>query len=199
MMRFLAEPIITQVAISAFSGSAFASETTSIRLSGRPAARPKITGVVSGRFLRRQSKARPSCHGLRPRRSGCEKAMTKPAAQRRVEPLFDQFPRFQIVGQRDGAENAPQRRADPRGDSSIAVTPGTMVTSIFSPLRRTGLDRLADGGGHGEDAGITARDDRDSFPPGGLCQRGICAGNFLAVVGGTFIRSAVFQPVTYGP
>jgi hypothetical protein len=63
MTRVSGEPMMTQVAMSAFCGSAPESGNTSMRSSGRPAARPKMTGVVPGRMAARHSKARPSCHG----------------------------------------------------------------------------------------------------------------------------------------
>ena len=81
----------------------------------------------------------------------------------------------------------PQRRADPRGDGKHgrdARHDGHV--DLFAPLSRSGLDCLADGGCHGEDAWVAAGDDRDFFALGCLCQRGIGAGNLLAVVGGDF-------------
>ena len=53
MMRVSGEQMTTQVAMSARSASASPSGMTSMRSSGRPAARPKITGVCLLRLERR--------------------------------------------------------------------------------------------------------------------------------------------------
>lgn len=42
-----------------------------------------------------------------------------------------------------------------------------------APFFWPGLDRLANGCGHGEDAGIAARDDGDLHPLGRFLQRGL--------------------------
>ncbi|MNT73985.1 hypothetical protein D3C72_2127500 [compost metagenome] len=55
--------MMTQVAMSALVASASARVTTEMASSGRPAARPKMTGVVQGRTSRRIVKAVPSCQG----------------------------------------------------------------------------------------------------------------------------------------
>ena len=62
------------------------------------------------------------------------------------------------MAQKSWPSGAPTRAAT----ASIAVTPGTTVSSRSRHARRAGLDRLADGRRHGEDAGIAARDHRDS-------------------------------------
>ena len=51
------------VAMSAADGSTASSEQTSTFSSGRPIARPNITGVDAGRCRRSRSKALPSCQG----------------------------------------------------------------------------------------------------------------------------------------
>ena len=55
--------------MSALAGTASARVVIMIRSSGRLTARPKITGVVSGRWRRNRSSAAPSCQG-RARDSG---------------------------------------------------------------------------------------------------------------------------------
>ena len=63
MTRASFEPMMTQVAMSAIAGSASASGTMVSFSSGRPAARPKMTGVWPGRMADTASNARPSCQG----------------------------------------------------------------------------------------------------------------------------------------
>src|SRR6185437_7258278 len=85
MMRVCAEPTMMQVAISACAVETVDKGVTATCSSGRPIARPKITGVVDGRQLQNVSKARSSCHG-RARETGLYRATTKPvlaAASRR--------------------------------------------------------------------------------------------------------------------
>ena len=61
--RVCDEPTMTSVAMSAVEVRAAASVVTSTRSSGRPTARPKMTGVVAGRCRPSRSRAAPSCHG----------------------------------------------------------------------------------------------------------------------------------------
>src|SRR5207237_99766 len=57
------EPTMMSVAMSAADGSTASSGPTAIFSSGRPIARPKITGVDAGRCCRNSSNALPSCQG----------------------------------------------------------------------------------------------------------------------------------------
>ena len=100
------------------------------------------------------------------------------------------------MAQKSCPSGAPTRAAT----ASMAVTPGTMVTSSARHSARPGLDRLADRRRHGEDAGIAARDDRDPLALCGLRQRRLRARDLLAVVGRDLdLVRPELQPVEIGP
>ena len=155
MIRVSAEPMMTQVAMSALAGSASPSGTLSMRSSGRPAARPKITGVVAGRLRAQAFEGAAELPG--PRLADRVVERDHEAGLRcRVEAAFDQLPGLQIVGQRDRAEIMAERRADARGDRQHRGDAGHDGQLDVAPFRRAGLDRLADCRRHGEHAGIAA-------------------------------------------
>ena len=185
--------------MSACAGSASPSGTTSIRSSGRPAARPKMTGVVAGRIFAQTLEGAAELPGPRLADRIVERD-DEAGRRRRVEPLLDQLPRLQIVRQRDGAEIMPERRADAGCDRQHRGDARHDRQVERAPFRRSGLDRLADRRRHGEDAGIAARDHRDPLALGRLLQRRLRARNLLAVVGGDLhLVRPQLQPVDIGP
>ena len=101
--------------MSAFSGSASDSGNTSMRSSGRPAARPKMTGVVPGRIAAQAFEGAAKLPGPRLADRIVERD-DETGAGRRLQPPLDQVPRLQIVRQRDGAEIMAERRADAGSD-----------------------------------------------------------------------------------
>ncbi|OWK21576.1 hypothetical protein AJ88_17500 [Mesorhizobium amorphae CCBAU 01583] len=81
---------------------------------------------------------------------------------------FDQLPWLQIVGQRDGTEIMAERRADTGGNREHGGDAGHDGDVDSAPFGRAGLDRLADSRRHGEDTGIAAGNDGDSWPSAAL-------------------------------
>ena len=175
------EPTMISVAMSAEASAAAASAVTVTLSSPRPTARPKITGVVPGkcRDSKRERLAELPGPGAGDRViEGDDEA----GRGRRVEAPLDQLPRLQIVGQRQRAEIVAERRAgagrdrehggDARHDGDVERAPGM----------RAALHRLQHRGGHGEHAGVAARDDGDVGAIGGMAQRSLSARAFLAIV-----------------
>ena len=84
------------------------------------------------------------------------------------------------MAQKSWPSGAPTRAAT----ASMAVMPGTMARSTARQAAVPGVDRLADRRGHGEDAGIAARHQRDTRAGGRMVEGGSGAAELLAVVGG---------------
>ena len=170
------------VAMSAEASAAAASAVT-VTLSSRPSHRAAENHRRRARQMPRQQRERlAELPGPRARDRVIE-GDDEARRGRRVEAPLDQLPRLEIVGQRQRAEIVAERRAgagrdrehggDARHDGDVERAPGM----------RPALHRLQHRGGHGEHAGVAARDDGDVGALGGMAQRGLSARAFLAIVG----------------
>ncbi len=167
MIRVSGEPMMMQVAMSAFSASASASRNTSMRSSGPAGGAAEDDRRGAGQDGGQAFEGAAELPGARLADRVVERD-DEAGAGRRQQPQFDQIPRLQIVGQRDGAEIMAERRADAGGDREHGGDAGHDGDVDGAPFGRAGLDRLADGRRHGEDAGIAAGDDGDIMALGGL-------------------------------
>ncbi len=106
------------------------------------------------------------------------------SGRRGIEAALDQLPGFEIVGERHRTEIVAERRADPGGDREHRRHPRHDDEIERAPRLRPRVDLRAHGGGHGEHAGIAARDDRDLRALRSVAERRRGARALLAVVGG---------------
>ncbi len=88
----------------------------SMRSSGRPTARPKMTGVVAGRMRAQQLEGLAELPGPRLARSGCRARCTKPAPAAASSRRSISSQGFRLSDSEMRAEIVAERRADAGGD-----------------------------------------------------------------------------------
>ena len=105
---------------------------------------------------------------IRPRARGrIVKGDDEIAARCSLQPPLDGRPRLEIVGKRDGAEIATERRAR-QGRSRQHRRDARLHADVErAPVRLARLDRFEHGGRHGKNAGIATRNDHHAAPVGG--------------------------------
>ncbi len=167
--------------MSAVEGSASRRVVRTIRSSSRPTARAKATGVLRRLAVAQQAEGQVDLLGPRLGRRVVERDH-EIALRRGAQAALHHGPGLEVVGQRDGAEIMPERRAEPGGGGLHGGDAGNHGDVEGAPGGVAGLDRLEHRGGHGEDAGIAAGDDRDAAAARGHGQGIAGAGELDAVV-----------------
>ena len=161
---------------------AAAASVVIVRLSsGRPTARPKMTGVDAAETAFEQRQGLGELPRPRPR-DGIIEREREACARSGIEAPLDQLPWLEIVRERQRAEIVAERRAGPRRDREHGGDARNDGDIERPPNVRTALDRFAHRSGHGEHAGVSARDDCRVSARSRMAERRLGARALLAIV-----------------
>ena len=165
-VRVVVEPMMSRVLMSTAAGSSGAQRRDADLLARPPTPRPTTTGVAGRAVPQEQVTHRADLPGAGAR-GGVVQGEDQVGGGRLVDPVRDDLPRLEPVGQADHAVVVAERGPGParhrlrgrhaRQDLDVHVAP---------PLLAPG-GLLKHRGGHGEHAGIPGGDDRDPAARGG--------------------------------
>ena len=149
---------MSRVRMSTTAGSRSVSCTTLTDSSGPPTSRATTTGVSGARCSSRRSRVLPTCQVRLLRRRVVEHE-DQVGRGRGRQPLGDDLPRLEPVGERDGGVVVPERRARP-GRRGVRRGHPRHHADRYAGVALLAGD-LEHGAGHGEDTGVAGGDDRD--------------------------------------
>ncbi len=167
--------------MSAQAGSASASVASVIRSSGRVAAVANAIGVPPGRISRRAVEGGAELPGPGARQRVVERDH-EAGFRRPAQPAQHQLPRLEVVRQRDRAEVAAERRAEPGRHRHHRRDAWHHRHLQRPPFRIAMLDRLEHGTRHREHPGIARGHHRHRPARAGERQRVPGARQLLAIV-----------------